>query len=67
MIRMLTLVARNKCRRRRGAQLHATGSEDPIPEQGTCPHGRPLRTLWTPGYGPDSEPPEFEWDREGPI
>ncbi len=67
MIRMLSLVACNKCRRRRGAQLHATGDGGPVPESGTCPHGKPLRTLWAPGYGPDAEPPEYEWNRDPPL
>ncbi|MCK9896808.1 hypothetical protein [Frankia sp. AgB32] len=57
IVPMLSLVACNRCRRRRGAQLHATGTVESVPRHGTCPHGRPLRTLWAPGYGPDAEPP----------
>ncbi|CAO5185199.1 hypothetical protein FAIPA1_50060 [Frankia sp. AiPs1] len=53
---LLVLVACNKCRRRRGAQLHRTGRGEPVPRRGTCPHGKPLRTLWAPGYGPGSPP-----------
>ncbi|WP_261554853.1 hypothetical protein [Frankia tisae] len=71
IIRMLALVACNKCRRRRGAQLHATGSVESVPEQGTCPHGKPLRTVWASGYGPQAEPPEDpttpEERRQGPV
>ncbi|WP_462165626.1 hypothetical protein [Frankia sp. AiPs1] len=50
---LLVLVACNKCRRRRGAQLHQTGRADP---GGTCPHGKTLRTIWAPGHGPGSPP-----------
>lgn len=71
IIRMLTLVACNKCRRRRGAQLVGTGSVEPVPEKGTCPHGKPLRTVWADGYGPEAEPPEDpttpEERRQGPV
>jgi hypothetical protein len=71
MIRMLTLVACRFCRRRRGAELHETGRAEPVPEVGTCPHGKPLRTLWAPGYGPDAEPPVDpttpEERRRGPV
>ncbi|OHV42171.1 hypothetical protein BBK14_11150 [Parafrankia soli] len=68
VVPMLALVACNKCRRRRGAQLHATGSVEPIPEHGTCPHGKPLRKVWAPGHGPGSEPPEDSgYDRTPPV
>ncbi|WP_322755793.1 MULTISPECIES: hypothetical protein [unclassified Frankia] len=68
VVPMLALVACNKCRRRRGAQLHATGSVEPIPETGTCPHGKPLRTIWAAGYGPGSEPPAGSgWDTRPPV
>ncbi|WP_322759950.1 hypothetical protein [Frankia sp. Cr2] len=68
VVPMLALVACNKCRRRRGAQLHATGAVEPIPETGTCPHGKPLRTVWAPGYGPGAEPPpESGWDTRPPV
>lgn len=67
MIRMLSLVACRFCRRRRGAQLVATGSVERVPERGTCPHGKALRTVWADGYGPDAEPPERTWNRRGPV
>ncbi|WP_322753805.1 MULTISPECIES: hypothetical protein [unclassified Frankia] len=67
-VRMLELVACNKCRRQRGAQFHATGSVEPVPEEGVCPHGKPLRTVWAPGYGPGAEPPANPgWDTRPPV
>jgi hypothetical protein len=57
MVPMLSLVACRWCRRRRGAQFHATGRVERIPEIGTCPHGKPLRTLWAEGFGPNADPP----------
>jgi hypothetical protein len=59
---LLVLVACRWCRRRRGAQLIATGSVERVPEVGTCPHGKPLRTVWADGFGPDAEPPEVPFD-----
>jgi len=70
VVPMLVLVACNRCRRERGAQLHATGSVEPIPESGTCPHGKALRRIWAEGYGPGSEPPEdsgWETRPDGPA
>ncbi|EFC78926.1 hypothetical protein [Parafrankia sp. EUN1f] len=68
LVPMLSLVACNKCRRERGAQLHREGRVDPVPESGTCPHGRPLRTRWADGYGPGSEPPKDPgYDRTPPV
>ncbi|SNQ46726.1 conserved hypothetical protein [Frankia canadensis] len=70
-VRMLTLVACRHCRRRRGAQLASTGAVEAVPDRGTCPHGKPLRTLWAPGYGPTAEPPEDpstpDGRRRGPV
>ncbi|WP_322770300.1 hypothetical protein [Frankia sp. Cr1] len=68
VVPMLALVACSKCRRRRGAQLRSTGAVEPIPETGTCPHGKPLRKVWAPGHGPGSEPPaESGWDTRLPV
>lgn len=65
---MLSMVACNLCRRERGRVLHATGSVEPIPERGTCPHGKALRTVWADGYGPAAEPPEDSgYDRTPPV
>jgi hypothetical protein len=58
VVPMISLVACNKCRRRRGAQFHRTGGVERVPERRTCPHGKPLRKVWADGYGPDAEPPE---------
>lgn len=75
MVKFLSLVACNKCRRRRGAQLHATGRVEAVPIHGTCPHGKPLRTIWAAGEGPQAAReraaeqtglPE-PWDRRGAV
>ncbi|MCK9929411.1 hypothetical protein MXD62_19880 [Frankia sp. Mgl5] len=68
MVRMLSMVACNRCRRDRGDQLRRTGHVEPVPESGTCPHGNPLRTAWADGFGPGSEPPEDSgYDRTPPV
>jgi hypothetical protein len=68
---LLVLVACNKCRRRRGAQLARTGSVEHVPRQGTCPHGKLLRTVWAAGHGPGSppkvDPSSPEERRQGPV
>lgn len=66
LVSFISLVACNKCRRRRGAQFHATGSVESVPVRGTCPHGKPLRVLWAPGQGPGSAPPEEEPPEDQP-
>ncbi|WP_041939396.1 MULTISPECIES: hypothetical protein [Frankia] len=58
LVSFISLVACNKCRRRRGAQFVRSGSVEPVPVRGTCPHGKPLRVLWAPGQGPGSAPPD---------
>ncbi|WP_239404623.1 hypothetical protein [Frankia sp. Cj3] len=66
----LELVVCSKCRRRRGAQFHATGAVEPVPDEGTCPHGKPLRTVWAPGCGPDADtepPPGSGRDARPPV
>ncbi|WP_322753163.1 hypothetical protein [Frankia sp. Cas3] len=68
VVPMLALVACKECRRQRGARLHATGAVESIPDAGTCPHGKPLRTVWAPDHGPGSEPPaESGWNTQPPV
>jgi hypothetical protein len=71
MVPMLSLVACRWCRRRRGAQLVATGRVERVPEVGTCPHGKPLRKVWAEGFGPDADPPPLpgtpQERRQGPV
>lgn len=75
VVPFLSLVACRLCRRRRGAQFHATGRVESVPLRGTCPHGKPLRKVWAPGEGPQAAreraaeqtgPPE-PWDRRGAV
>ncbi|THJ74675.1 hypothetical protein E7Y31_10060 [Candidatus Frankia alpina] len=57
---MISVTACRQCRRARGAALAGVRGVRASSKDGSgrCPHGLVDRTVWAPGEGPGSEPPE---------